>query len=126
MKRISLLTAFFVFIFAGSLFAASAVFFCHITGIIGYKYGCDTVKNAEENAYLFCINNGGKNPVCVDSNESGGYGVVMWAEDSGNKKWCSAVLSASSDAKAMKQANDMLISVGATRNSGYNRFYDPH
>jgi len=124
MKKIPLLTAFFVFILAGGLFAASAVYFCQITGAIGVTYNSDTVENAKIGAFQTCLNYGGKSPILNNSSSYGGIGVVMWAEDSSNRRWCSSVLSASSDQQAMQMASDALTSVGAIYNMSYNKFVD--
>ncbi len=124
MKKIPLLTAFFIIVLAGGLFAASAVYFCQNTGAIGVTYNTVSVEIAKTGAYQTCLDYGGTNPILNNSSAYGGVGVVMWAEDSSNRRWCASVLSAGTLQEASRLAYEALANVGATNNLASNNFVD--
>lgn len=126
MKKIPILSALFVFIFAGSLFAASAVYFCQNTAALGYCYNASTLQVAKDTAYQTCVEYGGTNPKLNNSSSAGGYGVVMIGYDSSNRRWVASVLSAGNYNSAINACSDALASVGAVYDMSYDKFYDEY
>ncbi len=95
----------------------SAVYWDYGKDAIGIAWGLPSQKEAEDSAYLQCVQNGGFSPRLIASTKDKGFGVVAIGKDGGGNAVIAAAIGEDSADFANQQARYDCEQKGATKES---------